>query len=79
MEEGVAKASPEQVCRFERDSLKRIMVERCLPEDVTERVQYKRTLEDIWKYLDMAYNRPDVFLHDLMAPVKAARTISEGD
>ena len=61
------------------DRLKRIMVERCLPEDVKERVLYKRTLEDIWKYLHMAYNRPDVFLHNLMAPVNAARTISEGD
>jgi len=42
------------------DSLKRIMVERCLPEEVKERVLFKRTFKDIWKYLDMAYNRPDV-------------------
>jgi len=61
------------------DSLKRIMLERCLPEEVKERVQFKRTIEDIWKYLDIAYNRPDVFLHDLMAPVNAARTISDGN
>ena len=55
------------------------MMERCLPEEVKERVQVKRTIEEIWKYLDMAYNRPDVFLHDLMARVNAAKTISDGD
>jgi hypothetical protein len=61
------------------DSLKRIMLERCLPEEVKERVLYKRTIEDIWKYLDTAYNRPDVFLHDLMEPVRSAEMVAAED
>ena len=61
------------------DSLKRIMLERCLPREVKERVQCKKTIEDIWKYLDMAFNRPDVVLHDLMSLVNSAKIISDRD
>ena len=61
------------------DSLKRIMLERCLPAEVKERVLFKRTIEEIWKYLDTAYNRPDVFLHDLMEPIRSARTMAAED
>jgi hypothetical protein len=29
------------------DSLKRVLMERCLPENIKENIQYKQTIEDV--------------------------------
>ncbi len=29
------------------DSLKRVLMERCLPENIKEKIRYKQTIEDV--------------------------------
>src|SRR5450830_855646 len=59
------------------DSLKRILVERCLRPADKERVRYKPSLKEVWEYLDRTYIRHDTFLHDLMKPVLSAKEIGD--
>jgi hypothetical protein len=59
------------------DALRRVLVERCLHPADKERVRYRSTVAQVWEYLDRAYQRQDVFLHDLMKPVLAHKEISE--
>jgi hypothetical protein len=42
-----------------------------------ERVRYRSTVAQGLEYLDRAYQRQDVFLHDLMKPVLAHKEIGE--
>jgi hypothetical protein len=57
------------------DALRRVLVERCLRPADKERVRYRSTVAKVWEYLDRAYQRQDVFLHDLMKPVFAHKEI----
>ncbi len=59
------------------DALRRVLVVRCLRPADKERVRYRSTVAQVWEYLDRAYQRQDVFLHDLMKPVLAHREISD--
>jgi hypothetical protein len=59
------------------EHLKRVLIEKCLPE--TQEIWRKRTMEEVWKFLDNAYVQPDTFFHDLMLPVTTAIAVSEKD
>jgi hypothetical protein len=59
------------------DALRRVLVDRCLRPVDRERVRYRSTVAQVWEYLDRAYQRQDVFLHDLMKPVLAHREITD--
>jgi hypothetical protein len=59
------------------DALWRVLVERCLQPADKERVRYRSTVAQVWEYLDLAYMRQDVFLHDLMKPVLTHKEIRE--
>jgi hypothetical protein len=59
------------------DALRRALVECCLRPADKERVRYRSTVAQVWKYLDRAYQRQDVFLLDLMKPVLAHKEIGE--
>jgi hypothetical protein len=59
------------------DALRRVLVERCLRPADKERIRYRSTVAQVWEYLDRAYQRQDVFLHDLMKPVFAHKEIGE--
>ncbi len=59
------------------DALRRVLVERCLCPADKERVRYRLTVAQVWEYLDRAYQRQDMFLHDLMNPVFAHKEIGE--
>jgi hypothetical protein len=48
------------------DALRRVLVECCLRPADKERVRYRSTVAQVWEYLDRAYQRQDVFLHDLL-------------
>jgi hypothetical protein len=54
---------------LKEDSLKRVLVERCLQPADREQVRYKPFLKEVWEYLDRVYDRPKTFLHDLIRPV----------
>jgi hypothetical protein len=47
------------------DAQRRVLVDRCLGSADKERVRYKSSMDQVWEYLDRAYLRQDVFLHDL--------------
>jgi hypothetical protein len=53
------------------DTLRQVLVDHCLRRADWERVHYRSTVAQVWEYLDRAYQRQDVFLHDLMKPVLA--------
>jgi hypothetical protein len=59
------------------DTLRRVLVERCLQPADKERVRYRSALAQVWEYLDRAYMRQDVFQHDLMKPVLSHKEIGE--
>jgi hypothetical protein len=59
------------------EHLKRVLIEKCLPQ--TQEIWLKRTMEEVWKFLDNAYVQPDTFFHDLMLPVTTAIEVSEKD
>jgi hypothetical protein len=54
-----------------------VLVERCLRPADKERVRYRSTVAQVWEYLDRAYQRQDVFLHELMKQVLAHKEIGE--
>ncbi len=47
------------------DAQRRVLVDRCLRSADKERVRYKSSMDQVWEYLDRAYLRQDVFLHDI--------------
>jgi hypothetical protein len=59
------------------DTLRRVLVKRYLKPGEKEKVQYKSTVTQVWKYLNRAYLRQDTFLYDLMEAVHAVKDISE--
>jgi hypothetical protein len=59
------------------DALRRVLVDRCLCQVDWERVRYRSMVAQVWEYLDRAYQRQDVFLHNLMKSVLAHREISK--
>jgi hypothetical protein len=59
------------------DTLRRVLVYRCLRPADRERVRYRSTVAQVWEYLDRAYQRQYVFLHDLMKPVLAHKEIDK--
>jgi len=61
------------------DHLKRVLVEQCLPEEVKDRITYKPTMEEVWRFLDIKYMRTNQYLVDLMKPVQSARELAQGD
>jgi hypothetical protein len=61
------------------EHLKRVLMEKCPPKNIKEKIRYKRTMEEVWKYLDNAFVRPNTFLHDLMQPVNTIRAVPEKD
>jgi hypothetical protein len=30
----------------------KVLVERCLLENIKEKIRYKKTIEDVWRYLE---------------------------
>ena len=58
--------------------MKRVLAEKCLPEEVKDRIAYKRTMEEVWAFLDITYIRPNQYLADLK-PILGARELSERD
>jgi hypothetical protein len=52
-------------------------MERCLPENIKEKIWYKQSIEKVWRYFDNTFVRPDTFLHDLMQLVNKARAVLE--
>ena len=61
------------------DHLKRALMEKCLPEDVKDRIRFKQTMEKVWQFLDTVYVKPNKFFHELMKPVVNARILPEND
>jgi hypothetical protein len=59
------------------NALRRVLVVRCLRPADKERVHYRSTVGQVWEYLDWAYMRQDVFLHNLMKPVLAFKELGE--
>jgi hypothetical protein len=59
------------------DTLRRVLVDCFLSPADRERIRYRSTVAQVWEYLDRAYQRQDVFLHDLMKPVLAQKEISK--
>jgi hypothetical protein len=58
------------------DALRLVLVDHCLCPLDRERVRYRSTVAQVWEYLDRAYQRQDVFLHDLIKPVLAHQEIT---
>jgi hypothetical protein len=44
-------------------SLKRVLMNRCLPlpDSVKEKIRFKRTMEEVWKFLDNVFMKPYTF------------------
>jgi hypothetical protein len=61
------------------DHLKRVMMEKCLPEDIKDRICYKQTMEEVWEFLYMSFVRPNQYFHKLMKPILNARQLPEKD
>jgi len=61
------------------ETLKKVLVEQCLPEEVKDRITYKQTMEEVWKFLDITYVRPNQYFADLMKPIVNAKELSERD
>jgi len=61
------------------DHLKRVLEEQCLPEEVKDRITFKQTMDEVWKFLDITYVRPNQYFTDLMKPIVNARELSERD
>ena len=59
--------------------LKRVLIEKCLPDGIKERVRFKETMEEVWKSLDTAFVKPTQFFHELMQPITTAKVVQEGD
>jgi len=61
------------------ETLKRVLEEKCLPEEVKDRITFKETMEEVWKFLDITYLRPDQYIADLMEPIVNTKELSERD
>ena len=61
------------------DHLKRVLEEKCLPEEVKDRITFKETMEEVWEFLDLTFIRPNQYIVDLMKPIQGARELAQGD
>jgi hypothetical protein len=59
--------------------LKRVLSERCLPDNIKEKIQFKRSMNEVWKFLDITFLKPDTFFHELMQPIAKARPVPDKD
>jgi hypothetical protein len=57
--------------RLKVASLRRVLMEKCLPESIKEKIRYKQRMSGC------IYMRPDTFPHDLMLPVNTAKAVLE--
>ncbi len=57
------------------DSLRRVLMEKYLPESIKETIRYKQSIEDVWRY----FMRPDTFPHDLILSLNTAKAVLEQD
>jgi hypothetical protein len=57
--------------------MRRVLVDRCMRPVGKERVRYWSAVEQVWKYLDWASMRQDVFLQDLVKPVHTFKELGE--
>jgi hypothetical protein len=37
------------------EHLKRVLSERCLPDNIKEKIQFKRIMDEVWKFLDITF------------------------
>lgn len=61
------------------EHLKRVLMNQCLPETIKEKIRFKRTMEEVWKFLDNAIIKQNAFFHGLMLPIINARPVPEKD
>jgi hypothetical protein len=43
------------------EHLKRVLMNRCLPDSVQDKIRFKRTMEEGWKFLDNVFMKPYTF------------------
>jgi hypothetical protein len=55
--------------RLTVEHLNRVLFKRCLPDNIKEKIQFKRNIEEVWKFLDITFLKPDTFFHELMQPM----------
>jgi hypothetical protein len=56
-----------------------VLTERCLPDNIKEKIEFKRSMEEIWKFLDITFLKPDTFFHELMQPITTAKVVPDKD
>jgi len=54
-------------------------MEKCLPENMKEKIRFKRTIPEVWKFLGNAFVKQDIVLYELMHPVLTPRAVPERD
>jgi len=45
------------------EHLKRILMEKCLPEKIKKKIWFRRPMVEVWKFLDNVIIKPDTFIH----------------
>ncbi len=63
--------------KVDTDSLKRVMVERCLPENIKEKIWYKQTMEDVYYGGIWAMHSCDQAKHTLKMSEEMAAALEE--
>jgi hypothetical protein len=61
------------------EHLKRVLMERCLPDNIKDKIQHKRTIKEIWKFLDITFLKPDTFFHGLMQLIAKVKAVLDKD
>jgi len=61
------------------DHLKRVLMTKCLPDDIKEDIRFKKTMEEVWEFLDTTFVKPNTFFHELMRPISMAKEVPEKD
>ncbi len=56
-----------------------MLTKRCLPDNIKEKIEFKRSMEEIWKFLDITSLKPDTFFHKLMKPINTAKAVPDKD
>jgi len=59
------------------DHLRRVLMEKCLPDDIKDSICFKKSMEEVWKFLDTVFIKPSKFFHELMQPIVKAKVVQE--
>jgi hypothetical protein len=54
-------------------------VPACLPDNIKDKTEFKRSMEEIWKFMVSTLSKPDTFFHDLMQLITKAKVVLDKD